>query len=171
MLEVVAGIVFGAWFLLSLAGQIWGRDSNIRRMPIGRLIPDWRFFAPEPAVDDRVVIYRRKSADEIGPVETVHFPRARALRWIWNPQNRRHKAVLDLSDGVHRLADRLNDGQQSRDLPDALVLTEPYLVLLNLVTTRLRQSASGLVQFAIIHRGWPDHEELVFLSRWHALDT
>jgi hypothetical protein len=50
------------------------------------------------------------------------------------------------------------------------MLTVPYLVLLSVVSAQLRQPDSGLVQFGIVHRAWPDREELVFLSRWHALE-
>lgn len=172
LLEVTGVALFGGWFFLSLLGQIWPRDSALRRIPIGGLIPDWRFFAPNPAVEDRIVIYRFKSArDEVGPVETLRLSPGGALRWIWNPGTRRHKALFDLTDGLHRLADKLNNGEERHDFPDALMVTEPYLVLLNLVSTQFPRSKSGLVQFGIIHRGWPDREELAFLSRWHTLDT
>jgi hypothetical protein len=63
-------------------------------------------------------------------------------------------------------------GHQARtDLPDALVLTESYLVLLNLVSAQSRESSHGLVQFGVIIHAWPDREELVFLSRWHTIET
>jgi hypothetical protein len=171
LLEVLIAALFGSWFLLSLAGQLWPRDTLFLRSPLARLVPDWRFFAPEPAVEDRVVVYRFKSAaDETGPLQTVVLPRTGARRWLWNPENRRRKAFFDLTDGLQRLVESLNKGERRSDVPDALMLTEPYLVLLNVVSARRASSDGGLVQFGIIERGWPDHEELVFLSRWHTLE-
>jgi hypothetical protein len=138
---------------------------------VDEVIPDWRFFAPEPAVEDNLVIYRLKSSTgEIGAVETVALPRAGALRWAWNPGDRRHKALWDLTDGVQRTAKKLNSDEPGSDVSDALTVTVPYLGLLNVVSAEFRQPGSALVQFGIIQSEWPDHEELVFLSRWHTLD-
>jgi hypothetical protein len=132
------------------------------------LIPDWRFFAPEPGTADQVVVYRVKShAAGIGPLETLGLPSSGALRCLWNPRARRYKALWDLTDGLPRFADRLIARQPRSDVPDALLLTPPYLVLLNVVSAQLELSGRGLVQFGIIRRAWPDREELVFLSRWH----
>jgi len=113
------------------------------------------------------VVYRRKSAaGAIAPLERLDLPRAKALRWLWNPGTRRYKVVFDLAEGVHprRHPDRASD-----EVPDALVLSEPYLALLSLVSGRAGAAGPGLVQFGIVHRRWPDDEKLVFLSRWHAL--
>jgi hypothetical protein len=172
LLDVSSAIFFGGWLALSLVGQILPRDSVVQRSPIGWLIPDWRFFAPAPAVEQRILVYRFKSAaDDISPIEALHLPAAGRLRWLWNPQIRRHKALFDLTNGVHRVADSLMNEPAQRDLPDALLISEPYLVLLNLVSSRLRSPRPALVQFGIIHRTWPADEELVFLSRWHTLES
>lgn len=119
-----------------------------------------------------MVVYRFKSSTgEIGPVQTVTLPRAGALRWAWNPGDRRHKALWDLADGVQGLAKRMNGRDPRSGVSDALTVTVPYLGLLSTVSAELRQAGPGLVQFGIIQSAWPDHEELVFLSRWHTLDT
>jgi hypothetical protein len=158
--------------VLTLAGQLWPRNSWVRKTPVSEVIPDWRFFAPEPAVEDNLVVYRFKSTTgEIGSLETVPLPRPGALRSLWNPGDRLHKALWDLTDGVQRLAKEVNGREPRAGVPDALILAEPYLVLLNTVSTELRHAGPGLVQFGIIQSAWPDHEELVFLSRWHTLDA
>jgi hypothetical protein len=172
LLEVVTAAFFGVWFLLTLVRQLSPRDSWIRRTPVSEVIPDWRFFAPEPAVEDNLVIYRWKSSiGEIGAVETVALPSGGALRWAWNPGDRRHKALWDLTDGIQEMAKKLDGAEPGSDVSDALTVTVPYLGLLNAISTELRQAGPGLVQFGIIQSAWPDHEELVFVSRWHALDT
>jgi hypothetical protein len=171
LLAITVAVFFGAWFLLTLARQLCPRDSWVQ-MPVGEVIPDWRFFAPEPAVENNRVIYRFKTATgEIGPVQTVTLPFAGALRCMWNPADRRHKALWDLTDGVQGLAKKLNGREPRSGVADALTVTVPYLGLLYTVSAELRQAGPGLVQFGIIQSAWPDHEELVFLSRWHTLDT
>jgi len=63
-------------------------------------------------------------------------------------------------------------GPESRsDFPDVLQLTEPYLALLNLASDEVDRSSAGFVQFGIIQSAWPDREDLVFLSRWHAVES
>jgi hypothetical protein len=170
---VASAVFFGAWLLLSVVGQfLHPHDSWIRKSAIGWLVPDWRFFAPEPLVEHHVVVHRFKSAaNEVDPLQTLTLQSAGPLRWLWNPQIRQHKAVLDLTDGLHKLADRSIDHEARSDYPDALVLTEPYLVLLNLVSAQVGASRPGLVQFGVVLSAWPDREELVFLSRWHAVEA
>jgi hypothetical protein len=173
---VVCAAFFGTWFILSALAQCWPRESWVRRTAISWLLPDWRFFAPEPGVKDFVVVYRWRTDDDTGPLHDIPPHTSGALRWLWNPESRRHKAMFDLTDGLRLMAQRLGDderrsGPARSGYPDVLILTEPYLVLLNLVSARARQSGPGLVQFGILHRAWPDHEELSFLSRWHAIDA
>jgi hypothetical protein len=174
---VLTAVLFGGWFMLSVIGQIWPRESWIRQRSLSWLLPDWRFFAPEPGVEDFVVVYRCTSAsDEIGSLDALPLHASGAARWLWNPGTRRHKALFDLTDGLRRMAARLierepRNAPHRSGFPDAVMLTAPYLVLLNLASARVDSPNGGLVQFGIIRRAWPDHEELVFLSRWHALES
>jgi hypothetical protein len=156
-----------------VVGQlVHAHDSWVRKSAISWLVPDWRFFAPEPLVENHVVVHRFKSAaNEVDSLQTLTLKSAGPFRWLWNPEIRQHKAVFDLTDGLHKLADKLIDHEARSDYPDALVLTEPYLVLLNLVSARVGTSRPGLVQFGVVLSAWPDREELVFLSRWHAVET
>ena len=170
---VASVVVFGAWFVLSVVGQfLHPHDAWVRKGPISWVVPDWRFFAPEPLVEDHLVVYRSKSRTaEPGPLVTMALPSAGAMRWLWNPEIRRQKALFDVTDGLHRSADALIDREGQTEFPDALVLTEPYLVLLNLVSVRRPQPSEELVQFGVVLRTWPDREELVFLSRWHRVEA
>ena len=150
----------------------------LRGIRLHALIPDWRFFAPEPALEDRILWFRRQSATgEVSGVEPVEFRRFGALRWLWNPMIRQYKAVFDLAEGLRppeekrSPKDKKDDTREhSTEVPDAVVLSEPYLGLLNLVTARAAASGPGLVQFGVVLRKWPDRDELVFLSRWHAIE-
>jgi hypothetical protein len=165
-----AAVFFSGWLGLSLAGQLLPRDSWLRRTPISWFIPDWRFFAPEPGTRDHQLWYRiQPGTGAADAVATVTMPPAGALRWLWNPSERRHKALLDLADILQRAAEHLGDDADGSELPDSLLLTEPYLTLLNVVSARRLPTDGGLIQFGIIRHAWPDREELVFVSRWHAL--
>ncbi|WP_435125388.1 hypothetical protein [Actinacidiphila sp. bgisy144] len=64
----------------------------------GALIPNWRFFAPEPARHDFHVLFRTEEADgratpwQEGSAITPRRP----LHTVWFPNRRREKALYDL---------------------------------------------------------------------------
>jgi hypothetical protein len=172
LLEIASAVVFGGWFIVSIIGQVTPRESALRASRFRTFIPDWRFFAPEPALEDRIVWFRRRSATgALGDMEAIEFPHVGAFRWLWNPLIRQYKAVFDLAEGLRPRFDKDQKGDHTTELPDSVVLSEPYLALLNLVTARAGASGPGLVQFGIVLRKWPKRDELVFLSRWHTIDS
>jgi hypothetical protein len=65
-------------------------------------IPNWRFFAPEPAVHDFRVLHRHLDAD--GTVsawrETTVLHRRVARQMVWFPDRRRDKAISDICNEV-----------------------------------------------------------------------
>jgi hypothetical protein len=65
-------------------------------------IPNWRFFAPEPAVHDFRVLHRH--LDRTGAVspwrETTSLHRRTAGQMVWFPDRRRDKAISDICNEV-----------------------------------------------------------------------
>jgi hypothetical protein len=94
--------LLGLWLLMTvlnqcllLAGFAGIRAfPNLERDPMA-IIPRWLFWAaPHPR--EWQVLYRDKLPDgNLTPWKTAWSMRAKPLWWIWNPENRRWKAVAD----------------------------------------------------------------------------
>lgn len=83
-------------------------DRARRLDPIGILIPNWRFFAPEPARHDFHVVHRTRDAD--GAVtdweETVPSSPRSWRHAVFFPERRRDKALSDICTEAGVLASR-----------------------------------------------------------------
>lgn len=90
-----------AWFLVSVLSQHPQRSFDKFRKfdKIGLVIPNWRFFAPEPAVHDFHVLYRTQDqTGDIGPWSEAFSVEERRLRHaVWFPGRRKEKAVFDVA--------------------------------------------------------------------------
>lgn len=173
----VASAAFALWFGASVVGQrLWRRPGRSRWDRLHLLIPDWRFFAPDPGVYDHHLLLRGRRADghdaaweEITDVE----PR-RIVHAAWHPSQRAEKAVFDVCAELFRFVeDRRRRGVEAEELARSVQLSVAYLTLLTFATARA--SAAGLldVQFMIaISGGYDDEEpEMVFVSERHPVDA
>jgi hypothetical protein len=92
--------VFAGWFVLTLLTQHPQRSFDRLRSldPIGLTIPNWRFFAPEPATQDFHLMYRTRGADgQVSPWhEASSIVRRRLVHAFWFPGRRREKAFFDV---------------------------------------------------------------------------
>lgn len=92
--------VFAGWFVLTLLTQHPQRSlDRLRKLdPVGLTIPNWRFFAPEPATQDFHLMYRTRGADgDVSPwAEASSIVRRRLVHAIWFPGRRREKAFFDV---------------------------------------------------------------------------
>jgi len=66
--------------------------------PTGTLVPNWRFFAPEPAQHDFHILHRVLTAEgEQTPwLETSHIAPRAWVQMVWFPARRREKALVDI---------------------------------------------------------------------------
>lgn len=161
----------GAWFVASILSQHPQRifDRLRRAEPTGVALPDWRFFAPEPARYDFVVLYRTLRADGTEtPWQAVAEPKPRTLRHaVWFPERRLDKAVHDLCD---HLTQQLNVfGDDGTGAP-------AYALLSGMVRRKVDESATGDrprgFQFLIARSsGYDEGEEprYMYLSRFEKL--
>ncbi|BDH59119.1 hypothetical protein [Tsukamurella sp. PLM1] len=147
--------------LVTAAGQHPNRmfDRVRRADRLGILIPNWRFFAPEPARHDFHVVHRVVAADgSVG--EWRDTAPSEPRRWrhaVYFPERRRDKALSDICTEVGVRASR-------GDVRDATV----YRLLREFVRAQVRRDlaawedgdgAVGL-QFAVIrYGGYDDSEE------------
>ena len=69
-LSVAIELVLCGWWVVTLLSQHAQRTfDRLRPLDrIGLVIPNWRFFAPEPAVHDFHLLYRIRDLDETGTI-------------------------------------------------------------------------------------------------------
>lgn len=132
----------GSAFLLATAlsqhpNRAFDRLRSLDR--IGFAIPNWRFFAPEPAMNDYHVLHRVLDDNEVeGPwEETHHVTERKLLHLVWFPDRRRDKALFDaVSDLVALLG-----GEEK-----AILESPPYRVLRAFVRRRIEEAGQASVQ-------------------------
>lgn len=163
---------FGTWFALSFLKQEPTRKLNWtdRLDPSGMLIPDWRFFAPNPGMWDNHLLYR----DELDDGTTTPWrevnPSAQRF-WVhilWYPDRRDEKALFDLVSAIARTT----VDERFTDVRDIQVTTA-YLMLINYISRRQpHHPHAKATQFLISRSAGRDEGEpplALFLSDVHPL--
>ncbi|HEX8206943.1 MAG TPA: hypothetical protein VF587_12860 [Solirubrobacteraceae bacterium] len=147
---VLVAALLGFWFLASVLNQLprpkprWLR--KIVAYDIAGLVPVWTFFAPNPGNTDLHLLYRDRLADgRVTPWREVHFGERRHCLSLWNPLRRSSKALVDLSSSLTAY----DAPPGGRPMPRRLVLSFPYLLVLNYVSTLRHDFAATGVQFAL----------------------
>ena len=133
---------FSAWLLLTIANQF---PLLARRIPFrgatSLLLPNWKFFAPEPGSSDVRHAYRESTGKEWSSWTEIAPPERSAVRSVWNPSKFDAKALCDLACFLSEDA--------TGDFAPALALSWPYLALLG--RTEFEASGSAVkVQFALL---------------------
>jgi hypothetical protein len=162
--SLLAAAGFAAWLVVSAAAQ--HPDRNFDRMrkldPTRALIPDWRFFAPNPAQHDVHVLYRAvlPGGETTGWELSSEFATRSWRDFAWLPDRRRDKGLFDICVTMGRMI-------QS----DGAGLTEsiPYLLLRNFVARAVGKRYAGQArpcgfQFAMVrHTGYDEDQDLEYL--------
>ncbi|MFI9105453.1 hypothetical protein ACIGXA_33585 [Streptomyces fildesensis] len=88
------------WFVGTAASQhpngVFDRVRNHDK--VGLLLPNWRFFAPEPAQHDFHVLHRVLTADgsQTRWEQTTSIAPRRWTQMVWFPDRRREKGLFDV---------------------------------------------------------------------------
>ena len=157
--------LFCGWLAISIFVYVPSLTKRIRRWDSFGLVPQWNFFAPNPARHDFHLLFRDQLQDGTMTEWTEVASIAQRPNWgiVWNPRKRRNKALFD---AVTDLAMHVKDS-----LP-AIELSIPYLTLLNYVSGLPRFAGARFTQFLIMRSGSSDQgqkPELFYLSKLHAL--
>lgn len=165
--EIVIAVAFTAWLIASIANQLPGDLCRwLKRRDVIAAIPAWTFFAPNPGRSDYFLLYRDRSPDgHLGPWRVVAMEgKDGLLSALWNPLKRKNKALTDMVSELLFLAARYRKS--------SLVVTMPYVVLLNVVSSQRRTAPAEATQFAVFETfGFHNRRspEIVFESDFHRL--
>lgn len=144
-------------------------DRMRSRDPLS-LVPNWRFFAPNPGVHDSHLLYRTLSVDE-ETSEWIQLPlhqERSARQMIWFPKRRLGKSIFDVGDELVR---HLGEGFQ------VLTTLPSYNVLVGYLRREIRESQdAGRVkgfQFAFARSTGYDmseEPEMMFISPYTPME-
>lgn len=177
MIATIAAIVLAVYFVLSVIRQVTlvfprmrafnGSPGGARVTPDrpvpwnSRLLPVWTFFSAVPDYDVELLIRDRLVDQQYTPWRAAPYQRTAAIRWLWNPDRRRGKAIVDMSA---RLQFAL---ATHRDMTAVdLASLGPYTGLLTYARGLPRSPLSDQRQFMIArtfarHRGKAPHIMLI----------
>lgn len=165
MLEGVVVIGFGVWALATVLVQVPSLTDVVRRYDLLAMVPEWRFFAPNPARGDYHLLFRDFLDADCCTMWT-EVPVGGTRRWwnvFWNTSKRANKALFD---AVTELA------RDVREQDEVLEGCVSYLTLLTYVSALPRTLPVQSTQFLVMYAGVedPDREPDVFyVSGVHSL--
>lgn len=134
--------------------------SRLRRLdPTATLLPNWRFFAPNPATKDYHLLHRLLKADGTPGEwsETIKTPPRHWLQMFWFPDRRQGKGLYDICSVLVR---HMNDRHVTK--------AAGYRKLRDLVSVHAAAGHEGPTpqgfQFLLLsHTGFDDEPEPVHL--------
>ncbi|MGP9022814.1 hypothetical protein ACT1U9_30970 [Streptomyces sp. BR1] len=166
---VLVAVVLAAWLLLTVVAALPRIGEALRkRVPawFSPLLPSWTFFAPNPATKDKVLMYRDVLAnDTLGPLRLV-LPEG-------GEGGRAGKALFDAAAHlVRRAAQGWEEEPDARTRDARLMISTPYLLLLNRAASAPHDAAAVGFEFVIAHASLRDEDpQVIFVSVVHRLGT
>ncbi|MFJ1934291.1 hypothetical protein ACIOGZ_16755 [Kitasatospora sp. NPDC088160] len=117
------------------------------RLPFFPDLPQWRFFAPNPGIEDLYVFYRTRATPADGWTTWANLAmrnEAKPLAVLWNPGSRVPKALFDMASQVRTLA-------SNGAMFEWMLNSDGYNLMAGAVRDACRRSSeSGDYQFMIV---------------------
>lgn len=151
---------FATWFVATVLSQhperSYDRARKLDRTGTGVLIPNWRFFAPNPAVEDQHFLYRLADAERQEHTEWRTVYDIEPRRWghaLWFPGRRHEKAIFDVASTLMQ--------NRAAAVPTQVAAREAAVRLVNdFVRTRVEpQEGFPLFQVLLVRYAGYDHSE------------
>jgi hypothetical protein len=167
---IIVVIIYVIWGAATVANQFHSWSPTwLRAVDIFGLIPIWTFFAPNPGMTDYYLLYRDRlpdgSFDNWRKVDLKQSENGFRLA-LWNPTKRKHKALTDMVSLLITLAQH-RSGEE-------LIVTVPYILILNFITLRPHSLGTNGTQFMVLeHSGFsgePERNRVLMMSAIHRLD-
>jgi len=139
--------------------------SLTERYDLFMLLPRWTFFAPRPGMSDYHLLYRDHMEDgSLDPwIEIPITEERKPFSFIWNPEKKSKKILSDVVAAL--LQSGIRDGA-------ALMLSLPYLILLNVVVHHGEIRVGVRRQFVLVEKlqhGETPAVQVVMISGSHPL--
>lgn len=119
MLELIIESAFVLWFLVSVAAHIPAWKGIRNKINLGGLLPNWYLFTAQLLVQDLCLRSRRQSSVERFTLWTdvpIRLPQPHFL-FIWNPERRLSKSILDCVDAIIQARIRGKREQALQSMP------------------------------------------------------
>jgi hypothetical protein len=173
MTSIVISLLI-CWFIFSVANQHpmarrW-IPSAIRSL---FMLPSLSLFAPEPIDVDYHLLWRDIATN--GTVDSwreLNMNSVSPLRALWNPSGRDFSALIQVTSQLSLLANASESA--CRTGQHVILVSLPYLFLLNAVAAQPRSTGAADRQFMIVEtRGFGADRQLRLgmLSEIHALES
>lgn len=139
-------VFLGGWLLVSIPNQFTNRlGAWVTRINPFGFVPKWTFFAPIPGTFNYRLIYRDLYQDG-SATQWLEVEWCAGRRWFhafWHPRRLTTKLIIDSINGLGEVVLHLTrEGTDVERDPQSLILSTPYVVLLNLVMAMPRQDMS-----------------------------
>lgn len=143
--EIFLAVLFAVWAAATAAFQF--DVPSIRRWSYRDcfgLLPLWTFFAPTPGQTDYHLLYRDQlTGGDLSPWSEIALTEGRKLHSAcWNPEKRSKKV---LSDVVQMLIET----SAALQAPQHVILSTPYVLVLNVVMNEPRSADAARRMFVI----------------------
>jgi hypothetical protein len=146
VLELCQAAVLSSWLLVTILLHL-PISGRLRDLDLFGVVPVWNFFAPNPGKSDFHLLRRYRSCD--GSYSDWREVRLLCDRpwyaFLWNPQKRLNKLLLDLCTSLSEARFELDDHQ------DAILLSPPYLFLLCFLEGLGRPEGANGLQFLVMY--------------------
>lgn len=112
---------------------------------LGRL-PQWRFFAPTPGIDNTHLMFRSRAALNVDWGEWAELPLVQPISWlalVWNPGTRAPKALFDCAQHLRMMG---NVGSKW----SAVIASPAYLTVARAVRVATRDRHHVEAQFMVV---------------------
>jgi hypothetical protein len=161
-MEAIIITIYAAWFILTIVYQFRLKGINsFKRLDVLKLIPGWRFFAPDPLDEDFYLLYRDKKGDLVGEPELFSEKYSIFFGYLINPQRR-------IENGVGKLLSWFAEPGFAHWPPERQLSSYRYIYLLNLVM-RYPIGKDTSRQFIVIRKTADKDSapQVIFTSAFH----
>lgn len=166
--EMIVAIVFVIHIAWTIAAQFNNKIGDFAKtLDRISIIPYWTFFAPTPLVHDYRILCVSRNLDELDDLEWNEIDLKLERRWyhfIWNPEKKSTKSVIDLIQTILVSTEKLDQNQ--------ILISKPYIMLSLFIEGKSKEQntdgKSGFQYLVVKDHGYASSDfEVVFQSAYH----